>query len=68
MHFSYEKLWHILLDKHMTREELRTQCNISSNTMAKLSKGMNVTTDILLRICNNLDCDVYDIMEFIKDE
>lgn len=66
MYFSYEKLWHLLLDKHMTREQLRTKCGISSNTMAKLAKGQNVTTDILLRICIELECDVKDIMEIQK--
>ena len=41
MRFSYEKLWHLLLDKHMTREQLRTKCGISSNSIAKLGKGQN---------------------------
>lgn len=67
MHFSYEKLWHLLLDKHMTREQLRTKCGISSNSIAKLGKGQNITTDILLKICNELDCDIKDIMEIVKD-
>ena len=67
MHFSYEKLWHLLLDRRMTRETLRKNCGISSNTIAKLGKGANVTTDILLKICINLDCDINDIMEIVKE-
>lgn len=67
MHFSYEKLWHLLLDKRMTRETLRTNCGISSNTIAKLGKGQNVTTDVLLKICMELNCDIKDIMEISKD-
>lgn len=39
MHFSYEKLWHLLLYKHMTREQLRTKCDISSNSIVKLGRG-----------------------------
>ncbi len=67
MHFSYEKLWHLLLDKHMTREQLRTKCGISSNSIAKLGKGQNITTDILLKICEAMDCKLEDIVETIKD-
>lgn len=67
MHISYDKLWHILLSRRMTREMLRKECKISSNTIAKLGKGQNVTTDVILRICEYLDCDLEDIMEIVKD-
>ncbi|WP_427113084.1 helix-turn-helix domain-containing protein [Megasphaera sueciensis] len=67
MYISYEKLWHILLNRHMTREILRKECKISSNTIAKLGKGQNVTTDVLLKICKYLDCKLEDIMEIIKE-
>lgn len=67
MRLSYEKLWHLLLDKHMTRETLRKQCGISSNTIAKLGKGQNVTTDVLLKICEALNCHLNDIVETIDD-
>ena len=66
MNISYDKLWHILLSRHMTRETLRKKCKISSNTIAKLGKGQNVTTDVLLRICEYLDCTLEDIMEIVK--
>lgn len=68
MRFSYEKLWHLLLDKHMTRKHIRTKCGISSNSIAKLGKGQNITTDILLKICKELDCDIKDIMGIVRDQ
>lgn len=67
MRISYEKLWHILLDRHLTREMLRKQCGISSNTIAKLGKGQNVTTDVLLKICKTLGCSLEDIAEIIDN-
>lgn len=67
MHFSYEKLWHLLLDRHMTKEDLRTRCKLSTNTIAKLGKGQNVTTDVLLRICKELNCDLADIIETVHE-
>lgn len=67
MHFSYEKLWHLLIDKKMTKEALRKQSELSSNTIAKLGKGQNVTTDVLLKICKTLECDVSDIMEIVEE-
>ena len=67
MRFSYEKLWHLLLDKKMTKESLRKQSELSSNTIAKLGKGQNVTTDVLLKICKTLECDVSDIMEIVEE-
>jgi DNA-binding Xre family transcriptional regulator len=61
--FSYNKLWKILIDKKMYRKDLRLAAGISTAVMAKLGKGENVTTDILLRICDVFDCDITDIME-----
>lgn len=67
MAVSYKKLWHLLIDKNLNKTELRKMSGISPATMSKLSKGENVTTDILLRICMTLNCDVSDIMEIISD-
>lgn len=67
MRISYDKLWHILIDKHMTRETLRTECKLSTNTIAKLGKGQNVTTDVLVKICEHLNCDITQIMELVPD-
>lgn len=60
---SYVKLWKLLIDKKMTRQELRRRTRISPSVIAKMGKGKSVTTDVLLRICEALDCDFSDIME-----
>ncbi|HEL2551555.1 helix-turn-helix transcriptional regulator [Streptococcus suis] len=65
MRFSYNGLWKLLIDKGWTKSELRQKAGISSSTIAKLGKGENVTTDVLLRICIALDCDIEDIVEII---
>ena len=67
MRFSYNKLWKLLIDKNMNKKKLREITGISSASIAKLGKGENVTTDVLLRICKELDCDISDIMEVVKD-
>lgn len=68
MRMSYNKLWKLLIDKKMKKSDLRKNAQISSSTLAKLSNDENVTTDVLVRICNELNCDVSDIMEFVPDE
>ena len=68
MHISYNRLWKLLIDKNMNKQDLREACGISSASVAKLGKGENITTEVLLRICAALDCDFSDIMEAVKDE
>ncbi len=68
MRMSYNKLWKLLIDKKMKKSDLRKNAKISSSTLAKLTNDENVTTDVLVRICNELKCNVSDIMEFIPDE
>lgn len=68
MRFSYNKLWKLLIDKGINKQKLREISGVSSTSIAKLGKGGNINTDVLLRICNALDCDVADIMEFVRDE
>ena len=60
---SYNKLWKMLIDKEMQKRDLQEAAGISSASIAKLGKGENITTDILLKICDALDCDLDDIME-----
>jgi len=67
MTISYHKLWHLLLDKKMNKQDLRKAAGISTASVAKLSKGGNITTDILIKICETLDCDLFDILELQKD-
>ena len=67
MRFSYNPLWKLLIDKGINKAKLREMTKISSASIAKLGKGENVTTDILLRICEALDCDLPDIVEIVSD-
>jgi DNA-binding Xre family transcriptional regulator len=60
---SYNKLWKLLIDKKMNRRGLRQLAGVSTTVIAKMGKGENVTTDVLLKICNVLNCDISDIME-----
>ena len=68
MSVSYKKLWKLLIDKEMTKVELREKAGISTGTLAKLGKNENVTTDVLVKVCEALDCDISDIMEMEKHE
>lgn len=67
MRISYNKLWKILIDKDMKRKDLQEVAGISSASVAKLGKGDNITTDVLLRICEALDCTIDEILDTIKD-
>ena len=68
MYFNYNNLWKLLIDKKMNKQDLRKMTGISSASIAKLGKGENVNTEILLRICKVLECDISDIMEFVPDK
>ena len=68
MAVSYNKLWKLLIDKGMTKTELRLQTDMSTATLAKMSKNEIVSMDIMLRICKVLDCNVGDIMDAIKND
>lgn len=65
---SYKKLWKLLIDRDMKKGELQQRANISSSSIAKLGKNENVNTDILVRICKALDCELQDIMELTDSD
>ena len=67
MHFSYNRLWKLLIDRNIQKQELHKMSNVSAASIAKMRRGENITTDVLLRICNALDCNIEDIMERIPD-
>jgi transcriptional regulator, XRE family len=67
MTISYDKLWKKLIDKKMTKNALRIKAEMSSSTMAKMSKNETVSMDVMLRICKVLDCEFDDIIEIKKD-
>ena len=68
MAISYSKLWKLLIDKGMTKTEMRLKANISTTTLAKLGKNENVNTEILVKICKVLDCGIADIMDITPTE
>lgn len=68
MTISYNKLWKLLIDRGMKKGELKEKANISSSSMAKLGKNENVNTDILIKVCAALNCDLSEIMELINKE
>lgn len=65
---SYNKLWKMLIDKNMNKQDLKEKSGISTASIAKLGKGENITTSVLLKICNALECDISDIMEVVVDD
>lgn len=67
MHLSYNRLWKLLIDRGMNKQDLRKLTGLSSTSIAKLGKGENVNTDVLVRICKALDCELPDIVELKKE-
>ena len=63
MKISYKKLWHLLIDHNMTKSDLQKAAKLGWGSIAKLNRGENIGTDVLLRICTALKCDISDIME-----
>ncbi len=68
MKISYNKLWKILIDRKMNKNDLREKTKMGSNTMAKLGRDETISMDVMLRICDVLHCDVGDIMEVLPDD
>ncbi|MEG0835363.1 MAG: helix-turn-helix transcriptional regulator [Christensenellaceae bacterium] len=67
MAVSYKKLWKLLIDKDMKKSDLEKKAHISHYSLGLLSKGENVSTDVLNKICDLLGCSVDDIIEFISE-
>ena len=67
MTFCYKKLWKMLIDRDMTRTDLRNVVGISTCTLAKMSKGDAIAMSIVAKICSYFKCDVGDIMEIMLD-
>ena len=66
MGISYKKLWVLLIEKDITRVQMRRDLKIATGTMSKLNKGEEVALSVLLRICEYLDCDIGDICSVVK--
>ena len=67
MRISYGPLWKTLIDHHMTKLELREAAGLSKSTITKMGKDESVTLDVLLRIAQALECQIYDIVEFVGE-
>ena len=67
MAISYNKLWKLLVDKKMSKADLRKAAGIAPNTMTRLRRDEEVTLTVLHKICLTLDVDIGDIMEFLPD-
>ena len=65
---SYKKLWKLLIDRDMRKEDLRLKAGITTTAMAKLGRNETVHMDILLKICYALDCGLDDILEIVSEE
>jgi len=65
---SYKKLWKLLIDRDLKKKDLCAMAHISSASLTKMKNNGTVTTDVLSKICNALDCDFSDIMELLSEE
>lgn len=68
MGFCYNKLWKLLIDKNMRKVDLRDAIAITPATLSKLGKNQNVNMNVLSRICKELNCDIGDIVEYVKED
>lgn len=68
MSLSYRKLWKLLIDRNISKAELRKLTGLAPNTMTKLNRNDEVTLRVLMKICDVLNVDIGDIVEFIKDK
>ena len=65
---NYNKLWKLLIDKNLMKKDLREMAGLSTNAMAKMGKGGDVSTQVLRKICEALDCKIEDIVDFDDGE
>lgn len=68
MKVSYKKLWKLLIDKDMSKADLRKRVDFAPNTLTKLRNNEEVSLSILRRIAECLDCDIGDMVEFVKED
>lgn len=68
MAISYNKLWKLLIDRNMTKTELRKKAGLTTNVIAKMGKNQSVQLETLYKICEVLECNLDDVSEVISDE
>lgn len=64
---SYDRLWKLLIDKHMSRTELRVKAGLTTSALAQLGKNEHVSLKVIEKICTTLDCDISDVVELRKE-
>lgn len=68
MKISYKKLWIILVEKDMSKQEFREKLELATGTMTKLNKGEDVSMSTILRICEYFNCNIGDICDAVRNE
>ena len=68
MHISYKPLWHTLVERNMRKEDLRIAAGLTTNMIANMGKGKNISMETLVRICETLNCGILDVIELVPDE
>ena len=67
MAVTYNKLWHLLIDRGMKKKDLQEAAGLTNHTMLKLRKDQDITTETIGKICKALGCTMDDIMEFYEE-
>ena len=68
MNISYKPLWHTLVERNMRKEDLRIAAGLTTNMIANMGKGKNISMETLVRICETLNCEITDVIELVPDE
>jgi len=66
MIISYKRLWKLLIDRDLKKKDLREMAGISPSTIAKLRRNENINTEVIIKICQALKCDIWDMMEIVE--
>ena len=65
---SYKPLWHTLVERNMRKEDLRIAAGLTTNMIANMGKGKNISMETLVRICEALNCGILDVIELEQDK
>ena len=68
MTVNYNKLWKLLIDRNWSKTQLREQAGITTNALAKMGKNENVSTEVLCKVCEALNCQMQDIIELVDEK
>ena len=68
MHISYQPLWNLLKERNMRKEDLRLAAGLTTNMIANMGKGKNISMETLVRICETLNCDISDVIELAQND